>query len=147
MTFIVLITAAVVVALAAGELFRVRYKRLARQRRGDTFRTLASSFRDAELHPEALSATQSYFDQITGVRNFPVWPEDSLFEVYGLAYEDVNDAVAIIASTLDCRPDDAPAAARVDEPTVQGLVFAVERLRLASRGRGASYGRALARGA
>jgi hypothetical protein len=136
MTFILMIAAAVLVAMAAGELFRVRYKRLARQRRRETFRTLAGSFHDGDVDPDVLTAAQSYFDQITGVRAFPARPEDGLFEVYGLTREDVQDAVAIIASAVDCQLGDAPAAmGRVTDPTVDGLVRTVHRLRAASRER------------
>ena len=147
MTFIILIAAAVVAALAAGELFGVRYRRMARQRRQQTHRTLEHSFRDSAVHPDVVAATQSYFDQITGVRDFPVRIEDDLLAVYGLAREDVNDAVAIIASTLDCTPSaDRMAHGQTGEHTVDELVGAVQHVYLGARATSVARARAIGRG-
>lgn len=146
MTFILLIAAATVTALAAAELFQVRYRRMARERRRGAYRTLHDSFRAGGVQADVVAATQSYFDQITGVRDFPVRVEDGLLAVYGLAREDVNDAVAIIASTLDCvAPADRGDASRAGEQTVEELVGAVQRVYLGARAATAARARSAMR--
>ena len=146
MTFILLIAAAAVTALAAAELFQVRYRRMAQERRRGPHRTLETSYRGGSVHPDVVAATQSYFDQITGVRDFPVRVEDGLLAVYGLAREDVSDAVAIIASTLDCVPPrDTGDGSRTGEQTVEELVSAVQRVYLGARAATAARARSAMR--
>jgi hypothetical protein len=126
---LVLTVALVAVTLCAVEVLGVRYRRLAYQRRNESFRDFQAYFRRAGVHADVMLATQEYFQAITSVRAFPVRPTDDLLAVYGLHDEDIHDAVAVVAAGAHCL------TRRVLDPdtytgvsTVEDLVLAVQRL-------------------
>ena len=142
------LVALLVAVLGAAELLHWRYRRLRRARRDDTADGFAAHFRADAVSPEVALAVRAYFAQVTGLADFPVRPSDDLLATYNLAAEDVQDAVAVIASEVECAP--LAALPRDDwraVHTVADLVGVVHRLRravevghAASRGRGAVLG-------
>ncbi|CAA9495980.1 MAG: hypothetical protein AVDCRST_MAG38-2910 [uncultured Solirubrobacteraceae bacterium] len=141
------LVALVVAVLGAAELLHWRYRRLRRARRADTAAAFAAHFRADAVSDEVALAVRAYFAQVTGLADFPVRPSDDLLGTYNLATEDVQDAVAVIASEVECAP---PRALPRDEwrtvHTVADLVGVVHRLRRAVEvGQAAARGRAAAR--
>jgi hypothetical protein len=126
---LIFVVAAATACLCTGEVFGMRYRRLAYQRRAESFRDFQAHFRRSGIDPEVLLAVQDFFRQVTSVRGFPIRPSDGLLDTYGLHYEDVQDAVAVVAAGAHCL------SPRVLEPeayegvtTVEDLVHAVHRL-------------------
>ena len=135
------LVALLVAVLGVAELTHWRYRRLRRTRRDDTARGFSSHFRADDVAEDVALAVRSYFGHVTGLADFPVRPGDDLLATYELAAEDVRDAVAVIASTVECAPlgavqPDEWAAVR----TVGDLVLLVHRLH-----RAAEFGRAAGR--
>ena len=128
-----LVAAAAIVAaslyLCAVEIFAVRYRRLAHQRRADGDGDLQLYFCRAGVHGDVLAAVHQFFQRFTAVRGFPVRPTDDLLEVYGMQREDVRDAVAVLAADTHCLSANviAPATA-ANVATVEDLVYVVDRL-------------------
>lgn len=116
-------------ALCTGELLGLRFRRLAYERRHESFRTFQTHFRRANVHVDVLLAVQDLMQKITTVRGFPARPSDDLLAVYGLHVEDVQDAVAVVAGMAHCL---SPAVLEPEAwqrvATVEDLVYAVHRL-------------------
>ena len=129
MSIFVLVAAAAAVVTAgmcASELFGMRYRRLARQRRGESIRDLQAHFRRADVHIDVLLAVQEHFERLTTVRRFPVRPSDDLLSVYGMHREDVQDAVVAIAASARClSPRLLDDSGGTIATTVEELIYAV----------------------
>ena len=141
------LVALLVAVLGAAELLHWRYRRLRRARRDDTADGFVAHFRADAVSREVALAVRAHFAQVTGLADFPVRPTDDLLGTYNLAAEDVQDAVAVIASEVECAP---PRALPHDEwlavHTVADLVGVVHRLRRAVEvGHATARGRAAAR--
>lgn len=126
---LLLLVAASTACLCAGELFGARYRCLALERRGESFRDFTAHFRRASIHADVLLAVQEFIQLVTSVRGFPMRPSDQLLAVYGLQPEDVRDAVAVVAAGAHCLSPDVLEPAVCDGvTTIEDLVYAVHRV-------------------
>jgi hypothetical protein len=123
------VVAAATACLCTAEVFGVGYRRLAFERRDESFRDFQAYFRRSGVHADVLLAAQEYFEQVTGVRGFPMRPSDDLLAVYQLHREDVQDAVAVVAAGAHCLSVEVTAPEISEGITsVEDLVYAVHRL-------------------
>ena len=76
---------------------RRREQKLARQRRGLGFDEFAAYFKAKDIPRDRLREVYDYFQHWQSVKNFPVQPDDDLYQVYGIVDEDVDDAVIELA--------------------------------------------------
>jgi hypothetical protein len=126
-TLYLLVAAGVV--LLVGELLSVPQRWRARRRRRAPYRPLPSALADLGVDPAVGQAVERYFVHITGVADYPVRPDDALFGDYGMPREEVEDALAVIASAADCAT--VPGLARTPVSslrTVADLALAVQLL-------------------
>jgi len=97
MTNALLFTAIVAGFLAATGLLRYRDKQRAKMRTGLEFEDFVSYFRGENIPVYKLYEVYNFFQQWQSVKNFPVLPDDDLYEVYGIVDEDVDDTVIELA--------------------------------------------------
>ena len=76
-------------------LFRLRARRMARERAGETFRDFAAHFSAEGIEREVLLAVYRYFQHSVrrDVARFPVRPGDNIAGVYGIVEDDLNEAI------------------------------------------------------
>lgn len=131
---VLLVIAAATACLCLDEVLGGPYRRLAYQRRGESFREFQAPFRRQGIHPDVLLAVQEYFRMLTSVRGFPMRASDDLLTRYNLQREDVQDAVAVVAANAHCLSLGVLAPEVYQGvTTVEDLVHAVDRLHRAQR--------------
>src|SRR3954470_11046896 len=93
--WIFLATVLVVLATAATWLFRLRARRIARSRAGESYEDFAAHFVRQGIEDEVIVAVYRYFQRRMrrNVEHFPVRAGDDVTEVYGIIEDDVDDAV------------------------------------------------------
>ena len=88
----------------------VRIRRIAAARPGESFETFRASFGEQDVAPEVLRTVYATFQKWWphSVAAFPVRPDDDLGHVYGIAGEDLDDAVmdAVAACGRRLPPDE-----------------------------------------
>jgi hypothetical protein len=85
---------AFLVTTAAG-LFRIRARRMARARAGESFRHFAAHFGGQGIETEVLLAVYRYFQHRMrwDVEGFPVRASDEIAGVYGIVDDELDDAI------------------------------------------------------
>lgn len=85
---------AFLVTTATG-LFRIRARRMARERAGESFRDFAAQFSGQGIENEVLLAVYRHFQTVMrrDVEHFPVRPGDEIARVYGVVDDDLDDAI------------------------------------------------------
>lgn len=108
---------------------RYRQHQLAKARSGRGFEEFAGYF-PAERYPrDKLRVVYEYFQGLQWVKNFPVDPNDDLSDVYGLADEDLDDAVFELAERYGKKsPTDADIEGQPPVRTVADVVRLLSRL-------------------
>jgi hypothetical protein len=89
----------ILIVLTMGFLMLVDYlrmRRLAEQRKGETFYHLAAHFIGENVSEEVLRNTYEYFYDWSGAVSVPVRATDNIDEIYGISDEDLDDAVEAI---------------------------------------------------
>jgi len=108
---------------------RYRQHQLARSRSGRGFEEFAGHFPPESYPRDKLRAVYEYFQSLQFVENFPVDPNDDLYKVYGLADEDLDDAVFELAERYGKKsPTDADLEGQPPVRTVADLVRFLSRL-------------------
>lgn len=74
----------------------LRMRRLAEQRKGETFYHFAAHFIGENVPEEVLRNTYDYFHDWSGAVSIPVRATDSIDEIYGISDEDLDEAVEAI---------------------------------------------------
>ena len=108
---------------------RYRQLQLAKARSGRGFEEFARYF-PAESYPrDKLRVVYEYFQNLQFVKNFPVDPNDDLYEVYALCDEDLDDAVFELAERYGKKtPTDAGLEGQPPVRTVADVVRFLSRL-------------------
>lgn len=73
-----------------------RMRRLAEQRKGETFYHFAEHFIGEDIPKEILLNTYNYFYDWSNAIKIPVRATDSIDEIYGISEEDLDDAIEAI---------------------------------------------------
>ena len=121
-------------------LFRLRARRMARERVGETFRDFAAQFSGQGIEGEVLLAVYRYFQQWMrrDVERFPVRPGDEIAGIYGIVDDDLDEA---IEELLTGRELPKPADVLPPVNTVGDLVRLVASRRRIDDGRPPYQGR------
>jgi len=128
MTLWLLLSGAVATFLAGDSWLRYRERKLARQRSGQGFEEFAIYFSGESIPRDKLREVYDYFQQWQSMKDFPVQPEDGLYEVYGIVDEDVDDAVIELAKKWGVSlPPDAEWASMGTVSTVADIVRLLSR--------------------
>ena len=83
--------------LAGNSLLRYREKKLAASRRGQGFEDFVVYFSGEDIPRDKLRHVYDYFQNWQSTKDFPVYPNDDLYKVYGIVDDDVDDAVIEMA--------------------------------------------------
>jgi len=94
----VLLTGTLGTFLAGNWLLRRRERQIAKGRRGYGFEEFAAYFSGESIPHENLRHVYNYFQHWQSAKNFPVHPNDALYNVYGIVDDDVDDAVMELAA-------------------------------------------------
>ena len=93
----VLLTGILGTVLAGNWILRRREQQMAKARRGYGFEEFVAYFSGGNIPEENLRHVYSYFQTCQSAKNFPVRPNDDLYQVYGIVDDDLDDAVMEIA--------------------------------------------------
>jgi hypothetical protein len=107
----VYVVGACIVLLMVGTIWlRVRTRRIAASRPGETFDTFRASFAPDDAEPDVLRAVYEKFQHWNkdAVAAFPVRAEDSIYRIYGMVDEDLDDAIldVLAACRRQLRPEE-----------------------------------------
>lgn len=87
-------------------------------RRDDTLETFKAHFEGRRYPGPFIEAAYRHFQQLAGVRGFPVRPSDKLSTVYGLADDDLFDTLAELCKLAwddSCLPSQLPPIDTVED--------------------------------
>jgi hypothetical protein len=118
---------------------RIRLKRIAASRAGETFETFRSSFEADEAKPEILRVVHGKFQAwVSGeVSGFPVRADDNIADIYGMVDEDLDDTILeILAECGRQSPPDEELRRMTPLVTVRDLVLFVASSPSRKRARG-----------
>jgi hypothetical protein len=96
------VVVAVAISLTGAELLRLRMRWIAWTRRGETLEVFERHCASRGYSVEVARAAYLHLQRCAGVRGFPVRPNDSLAQIYGLEWEDVADLLCLVALTARC---------------------------------------------
>jgi len=123
MNLLLVISGVVTTLLVANLVSRHRERKLASQRSGQGFDGFAAYFYGQGIPADKLYEVFNYFQDLQTMKNFPVLPDDDLYEVYGICDEDVDDAVIELAAKWRVRlPPDAEWGSMGTVSTVADIV-------------------------
>ena len=97
MRFWLIVSGVIGVFLAINLYLRFRVREIANSRRGKGFDDFATYFSALGIPRVKLFQVYLYFQDIQPVKNFPVFPTDDLYKVYGLADDDLDETVVDLA--------------------------------------------------